>query len=221
MFTPKLGEAYKKIKKDHGDDFELVFVSSDRDQASFDEYYGEMPFCALPFEERDAKQQLSKRFGIEGIPSLLILGPLDEQGERPLINANLRGVIEAGDFSDFPFHPKNYQDLAVGADGIEEHRSLVIFCESEDDDEQQEIVEAIKKAAESKSDHRFFYVTQPAGIATQIRKLLKIENKLDGVTMVLLDIPDNGGFYISDEDNITAETIEKFLADPGQRKQMS
>ena len=74
----------------YGDQLEMIFVSSDRDIEAFAEYHGEMTFCALPFEERAAKQQLSKRFGIQGIPSLLILGPKDKAtGERPLINDNL------------------------------------------------------------------------------------------------------------------------------------
>eukprot|EP00429_Kryptoperidinium_foliaceum_P010111 CAMPEP_0176001772 /NCGR_PEP_ID=MMETSP0120_2-20121206/300_1 /TAXON_ID=160619 /ORGANISM="Kryptoperidinium foliaceum, Strain CCMP 1326" /LENGTH=387 /DNA_ID=CAMNT_0017334333 /DNA_START=47 /DNA_END=1207 /DNA_ORIENTATION=+ len=195
-FTPVLGEAYNKMKAER-DDFELVFVSSDRDEESFNEYFGSMPFCAVPYEDAAI---LGKRFGISGIPALLMLGPMDSTtGERPLINENVRSVIEAGELADFPFHPKNYQDLAYGADGINENKSLVVLCEGEDDDEQQNIVNAIKKAAETKKDYRFFYATQPAGVTTAIRKLLKMENKMDDAIMVLLDIPDNGGFYMSSE----------------------
>ncbi len=34
---------------------EIVFASSDRDQTSFDEYYADMPWCAVPYEKRDIK----------------------------------------------------------------------------------------------------------------------------------------------------------------------
>ena len=210
--------------EERGDDVELVFVSSDRDIESFNEYYGEMPFCALPFEEREAKGLLSKLFGIRGIPSLLILSPVPEGGgDRTLINDNLRGVIESGDFSDFPFLPKPYQDLSSGADGINEFKSLVVFCENEDDDEQNEIVEMVKAVAETHrdSDTRFFYATQPTGAVPAVRKVLKIQNKLDGVVMALLDIPDSGGYYMSDETELSKEKIEAFLANPGERKQLS
>ncbi|KAG4162080.1 hypothetical protein ERO13_D01G095800v2 [Gossypium hirsutum] len=52
-FTPKLISIYHKIKrslegKGGGEDFEIVFVSNDRDQSSFDSYYGTMPWLALP-----------------------------------------------------------------------------------------------------------------------------------------------------------------------------
>merc|ERR1719428_2012332 len=52
-FTPKLVEFHNKHAEAQG--FETVFVSSDRDQSAFDEYYGEMPWLALPFDKRDEK----------------------------------------------------------------------------------------------------------------------------------------------------------------------
>jgi nucleoredoxin len=55
-FTPQLAEFYKKIKDGpNGSNFEIVFVSSDRDDASFTEYFNEMPWLALPFSDRDRK----------------------------------------------------------------------------------------------------------------------------------------------------------------------
>jgi hypothetical protein len=96
---------------------------------------------------------LSKFYGVQGIPSILILGPVPEGGgDRPLINNNLRQVIESGDFSEFPFQPKPYSDLSSGADDINENRSLVVFCENEDDDKESDIIEAIKKLAEQRKE---------------------------------------------------------------------
>mmetsp|Transcript_27818 Transcript_27818/g.64574 ORF Transcript_27818/g.64574 Transcript_27818/m.64574 type:complete len:427 (+) Transcript_27818:92-1372(+) len=230
MFTPKLCEAYKTMQKEPGNDFELVFVSSDRDEGSFNEYYGEMPFCALPYENRQAKEQLSKLFGVQGIPNLIMLSPVTDAatGDRTLINPNMRSVIDGGDFSEFPFHPKNYQDLSTGADGINEKKSIVMFCESEDDEEQADIINAIKEAAraskEKGEDYMFFFVTQPGGIGGQVRNLLSLKG--NGVTLALLDIPDDGGFYLStkfdgEKDTLTKEIILEFLANPGARQQMS
>ena len=39
-------------------------MSSDSDEESFEAYYGEMPWMALPFADRDKKQQLSSKFGV-------------------------------------------------------------------------------------------------------------------------------------------------------------
>ena len=45
-FRPKLTEAYDNIKA-NDDALEVVFISSDRDQASFDELFATMSWLAL------------------------------------------------------------------------------------------------------------------------------------------------------------------------------
>ena len=59
----KLADYYIKAKK-NGAKFEIVFVSSDRDEKSFQEYYGEMPWMALRFADRERKHQLSSKFKV-------------------------------------------------------------------------------------------------------------------------------------------------------------
>lgn len=51
----------------------MVFVSSDRDEDSFNDYFKEQPWLALPFEARDLKAALSKKYKVSGIPSLVII----------------------------------------------------------------------------------------------------------------------------------------------------
>lgn len=52
-FTPKLAEFYKKHHEEKK--FEIVFVSSDRNEGDFKQYYAEMPWLALPFTDRSRK----------------------------------------------------------------------------------------------------------------------------------------------------------------------
>ena len=55
-FTPQLATWYNNFKKGpNGDKFEIVFVSSDRDDGSFQEYFKEMPWLALPYKDRTKK----------------------------------------------------------------------------------------------------------------------------------------------------------------------
>jgi len=70
-FTPILGDFYKALKA-AGKSFEIVFVSSDRDQASFQDYYNSMPWLALPFDDRKRKEDLSNKFGVKGIPTFIL-----------------------------------------------------------------------------------------------------------------------------------------------------
>jgi thiol-disulfide isomerase/thioredoxin len=69
-FTPQLAEWYTKDLAAKG--LEIVFVSWDKDQGSFDEYLDQMPWKALPFSARDKKDALGKKLHIKGIPSLVI-----------------------------------------------------------------------------------------------------------------------------------------------------
>ena len=60
-FTPKLAELYKQLTE-AGKSFEIVFVSSDKSEDQFNEYFDEMPWLTLPFALREAKQKLSQKY---------------------------------------------------------------------------------------------------------------------------------------------------------------
>ncbi|XP_059146256.1 nucleoredoxin-like [Physella acuta] len=71
-FTPVLAEYYTKLRN-AGKKFEVVFVSSDSDEASCQEYFNSMPWLLLPYEERDTKDELSNTYEVSGIPTLVLL----------------------------------------------------------------------------------------------------------------------------------------------------
>uniref|UniRef100_A0A0D9VV44 protein-disulfide reductase n=1 Tax=Leersia perrieri TaxID=77586 RepID=A0A0D9VV44_9ORYZ len=103
-FLPKLVNEYNKIKEKHND-FEIIFISSDRDQSSYDEFFSGMPWLALPLED-ERKQFLSKTFKIRGIPSLIAIGP---DGKTVSRDAKTQLVIHGADA--FPFTEEKLQDL--------------------------------------------------------------------------------------------------------------
>lgn len=63
-FTPELVKFYKKIKGD-SKKFEIIFVSSDREEDSMKEYFDSMPWLAVPYGD-DRKKALSRTFKISG-----------------------------------------------------------------------------------------------------------------------------------------------------------
>nr|KAG5704179.1 hypothetical protein BaRGS_009709 [Batillaria attramentaria] len=75
-FTPKLAECYKKIN-DSGKKFEVIFVSSDKDQASFNDYFAEMPWLTVGFGS-NKKDELSSKYSVRGIPTLILV---DKNGQ--------------------------------------------------------------------------------------------------------------------------------------------
>ncbi|KAL5723840.1 protein-disulfide reductase [Ranunculus cassubicifolius] len=71
-FLPKLINAYHEIKAKDGA-FEVIFISSDQDESSFQEFFSEMPWLALPFGD-NRMAFLKKTFKIRSIPSLIAIG---------------------------------------------------------------------------------------------------------------------------------------------------
>ncbi|CAF3901886.1 unnamed protein product, partial [Rotaria sp. Silwood1] len=74
-FTPKLAEIFKETHNELKDKFDIVFISCDEDQSSFDEYFKEMPWKALPFSDGNSSTILGEKFNVEGIPALVVLSP--------------------------------------------------------------------------------------------------------------------------------------------------
>lgn len=95
-FTPVLAEQYTKIK-DKGKKFEVIFISSDRDQSAFNEYYNEMPWNALPFTATEQIGKVKQKYAIRGIPTLILLNP---DGE--IISKDGRSLISDKP-DDFPW----------------------------------------------------------------------------------------------------------------------
>jgi len=93
--------------KEKRQDFEFVFASSDRDEKAFKEYFGEMPWLALPYSERDKKEALSKKFQVQGIPTFVILdtkGELVTKKGREKVSSDPEGL-------EFPWVPKSFEEI--------------------------------------------------------------------------------------------------------------
>jgi len=116
-FTPKLAEFYKNL----GGKAEIVFVSSDRSEAEFKSYYDEShPWLALPYAQRDIKEKLSKKFKVDGIPTLVLLN-----GNAEVVTRNGRGIVESDPTgADCPWSSVNANVLELlGTGPINTHDS--------------------------------------------------------------------------------------------------
>ena len=74
-FTPSLVAARAAaVAAGNGNECLAVFCSSDSDEESFQEYYGEMTgFHALPYRERDLEEALKEKLGVAGLPTLVVI----------------------------------------------------------------------------------------------------------------------------------------------------
>ncbi|CAN6312410.1 unnamed protein product [Urochloa humidicola] len=103
-FLPTLVKEYDKIKK-NSDDFEIIFISIDKDQSSYDEFFSDMPWLALPLRD-ERKDSLMKKFKIRAIPSLIVIGP---SGMTLTMDAKSHLVAHGADA--FPFTEETLQEL--------------------------------------------------------------------------------------------------------------
>lgn len=89
-FTPQLADYYQAWKADgKGKTLEIIFISLDQDENAFNDYFATMPWAALKFSEKETQgKSLSQKFGVRGIPTLVIL---DKNGETVTLNG--RGQV--------------------------------------------------------------------------------------------------------------------------------
>ncbi|CAG9322697.1 unnamed protein product [Blepharisma stoltei] len=71
-FTSILKEFYEKVNKVDRE-IEIVFISCDLNEEQFNEYYGTMPWYALPFEEQGIKDIVTRHYEVSGIPQLILV----------------------------------------------------------------------------------------------------------------------------------------------------
>lgn len=105
-FTPVLAKFYEQFKASGKENFEIVFISSDKEEKAFSEYYGTMPWVALPYNLRDQKTTLSLKYGVKGIPTLVIL---DKTGEVITVNGR-DSVVSDPEGSKFPWLPAAFSE---------------------------------------------------------------------------------------------------------------
>ncbi|XP_030847860.1 nucleoredoxin [Strongylocentrotus purpuratus] len=111
-FTPTLANFYNTSTVQKGEKLlEIVFISSDKNEDQFDEYYNRMPWLALPYNLRDKKNEVSRRFKVSAIPTLIILDSVT--GEVTCVD----GVDEVkcdGEGKKFPWKSRPFPEIITG-----------------------------------------------------------------------------------------------------------
>lgn len=213
-FTPTLCEKYTALKA-AGKSMELVFVSSDRDEAAFADYADSMTFPAMAYADRAGKEKLSKLFKVQGIPSLVFVDA--RTGE--LINGSGRGAISAASFvADFPYHPKPVYDLSEALDGINDETSVLVLMEQVPKEQQQELTCMLLAFANEQKKNpdaiaSRFFTACGGGPVEQVRKMCGAGDAADTPTMLLLNFEDEGAHYhpLDEHKVVSKANLQSFL----------
>jgi nucleoredoxin len=67
-----LCDKYKEILE-QGNKFQIIFVSADQDEGAAKDYYADMPWSMLDFDDQETKDAFDEVFNVEGIPTLVLL----------------------------------------------------------------------------------------------------------------------------------------------------
>jgi len=211
-FTPKLAEMYSNGLKDK---MEIIFVSSDRDESAFNEYFGEMPWLALPYEKRSEKGILSDACKVEGIPSLAVINP-----DGSIITTDGRSKVmkdPKGESLPEGWMPRPFNSVNDDPSPLNEQTCVIFLGENAEGTSALKALagEHYEKAGKDvdSMDLRFFS-GEPGDVTQQIRRLTNV----DGEKLIILDIPDNGGFYVHGVDDITEVSVRQFIEDYKEKK---
>jgi nucleoredoxin len=103
-FQPKLLSYYDEIKNKQSP-FEIVFISSDRDKSSYENFFSSMPWLALLFED-SRTSPLKKTLKIKSIPSLVVIGP-----DGKTVSKDGKMLLLTYGASAFPFTDERIEEL--------------------------------------------------------------------------------------------------------------
>merc|ERR1712217_431652 len=219
-FTPKLAEIYKNGLKDK---MEIIFVSSDRDEKSFNDYFGDMPWLALPYAKRAEKELLSDSFGVQGIPSFVVLNP-----DGTVLTTDGRSKVMSdpkGESLPDGWLPQPFNDVNDDPSPLNEEQCVIMLGSST---ASEKVVKAVahefyNAAGKDVDDMPIKLFSAPEGSVTeQLRKLTGVaESKL-----TFLDIPSDGAFFVCDAEvsTLTEASVKEFIenvkAGRAERKQL-
>jgi len=228
-FTPQLAAWYASHVAPGGalaGKLDILFVSSDKDEAAWSGYKGEMPWKALSFALRETKNGLSKACDVEGIPTLALVSM--KGADSPVVlDTKLRGKI-LGKPESYPWGPEAVSTLDEAAgDFINDAPTVVLFTDKLTDAAAEAAATAALRevaaehfdaaAGKPKGELRFCICSEGDDAADGVRGFLGITKDKDGPTSVrveLLHIPGQRRATLDAAANSvpTADAIRAFAA---------
>jgi len=103
---------YQAMKaKGKGDEFEVVWISWDKDEAGYNEYIKGMPWAAMPYKHRKQQQKLMRKLKVSSIPTVAIL----DKEAKLVTTKGKQLIMKDQEGKDFPWVPKNPCEILADA----------------------------------------------------------------------------------------------------------
>lgn len=116
-FTPVLIEAYNELLKEGY--FEIIFISADEDDESFNGYFSKMPWLAIPFSDKEARDRLDELFEVRGIPHLVIL-----DGNGKVVSDEGVEIIREYGIEAYPFTAERIKEMKEKEEAARREQTL-------------------------------------------------------------------------------------------------
>ncbi|XP_017890356.1 nucleoredoxin-like [Ceratina calcarata] len=217
-FTPQLVDTYQRIRE-RGHDFEVIFVSSDRSEESYNAYIETMPWLRIPFSQEERRRKLASAFDVQAIPTLVILDPRDN-----IITLDGRTeLLEDPEGLNFPWTSRLVNILTEKyATSLHDAPAIILFVEG-DDCEIQFAESVLMPAAQAYTKDRpdydptyddpddilQFYIALDCETSEILREFVGLDDAVPLLTAI--DIP--RGVYVVMEDGaeITVDSVQQFI----------
>lgn len=217
-FTPQLVDTYQRIRE-RGHDFEVIFVSSDRSEESYNVYIETMPWLRIPFSQEERRRKLARALDVQAIPTLVILDPRDN-----IITLDGRAeLIEDPEGLNFPWTSRLVNILTEKyATSLHDAPAIILFVEGEDCEIQfaeSVLLPAAQAYRQDRPDYDpnyddpddilQFYIALDCETSDILREFVGLDDAVPLLTAI--DIP--RGVYVVMEDGaeITVDSVQQFV----------
>ncbi|OAD52066.1 Nucleoredoxin [Eufriesea mexicana] len=217
-FTPQLVDTYKRIRE-KGHNFEVIFVSSDRSEESYNIYIEAMPWLRIPFRQEERRRKLTIALDVQVIPTLVLLDPRDN-----IITVDGRTeLIEDPEGLNFPWNSRLVNILTEKyASSLHDGPALILFVEGEDSEIQfaeSVLLPAAQAYRQDRPDYDpnyddpydifQFYIALDCETSDILREFIGLDDAVPLLTAI--DIPQGIYAVMEDGAEITVDSVQQFI----------
>jgi len=215
--TAAMKPVYEKAKE-KGLKFEIIFLSADRDEESFNDYrIGSMPWLAFEYET-EAAMQIGNLIGFQSLPCMALIGK-DGTCKSMKGCASVRGDPQC---ENFPWDPLPVYQLKHALDDWDEKPTLLVLQEEKSAKEQAETMEYLTPLSErfqanvkegfDKFDILFTVANDDEHkVVKAARKMIGCDLSDTSTRVVLLKLNDRSPHYYAFDGVISTSSLACFL----------
>ncbi|KAH0564652.1 hypothetical protein KQX54_013281 [Cotesia glomerata] len=219
-FTPQLVDTYQRIRE-RGHHFEVIFISSDRSEESYNVHIESMPWLRIPFTHEERRKKLAIALDVQAIPTLVILDPRDN-----IITLEGRAeLLEDPEGLNFPWTTRLVNILTEKyATSLHDAPAIILFVASEGEDCEIQFGESVLLPAaetyrrdrpdydpnyDDPDDTLQFYIALDCETSDILREFVGLDDAVPLLTAI--DIPRGVYAVMEDGAEITVDSVQLFV----------